>query len=344
MKKKIILVGVATLLLCGCGKIPTLKNGEDAIVTFKDGKGITANDFYKEIKDSYGLEALVGMIDKYVYESEFKDKMAEAEDYAANYVKSLRTNYETDEKLLQALKMAGYNYQTVEAYQNSLYISYLQNEAIETYVKDRITEDELKDYYEKNVYPNMNISHILVTPEVKDGASEDEKKEAEDKAKEKVKNIIKELDEAKKANKDINEEFSRLAKDNSQDDSTKDKGGDLGEINLGSLNARYDELVKSASKLKDGEYSTDVITTEAGYHVILKTKTGEKESYDNSVDSMKEKITTNKLSENQSLMVDAIKHYRDKYELNIVDSEISSQYGKYMNNLINNAKSSSSSN
>ncbi len=338
MKKKIVLVGVAALLLCGCGKIPTLKNGEEAIVTFKGGKGITANEFYENIKNSYGLEALVGMIDKYVYESEFQDKMAEAEDYAANYVKALKSNYDTDEKLLQALRMSGYNYQTVEAYQNSLYINYLQNEAIETYVKGKITEDELKEYYEKSVYPNMSISHILVTPEVKDGASADEKKEAEDKAKEKVKDIIKQLDNAKKDKKDINEEFKRLAKENSKDDSTKDKGGDLGEINLGSLNAKYDELVKSASKLKDGEYSTDVITTEVGYHVILKTKTGEKESYEKSLDSMKEKITNNKLTEDQSLMIEAIKHYREKYELDIVDSEIDSQYGRYMNNLINTYK------
>ena len=61
---------------------------------------------------------------------------------------------------------------------------------------------------------------------------------------------------------------------------------------------------------------------------------------------MKDKIMQNKLAskEGQTLMVDAIKHYREIYELNIVDSEISSQYGRYMNNLINNAKNSSTNN
>ena len=56
---------------------------------------------------------------------------------------------------------------------------------------------------------------------------------------------------------------------------------------------------------------------------------------------MQNKLTSN---DGQTLMVDAIKYYRDKNELNIVDSEISSQYGRYMNNLINNAKNSSTNN
>lgn len=344
MKKKIFIIGASALLLCGCGKIPKLSNGDEAVVTFKDGEKISANDFYNTIKDKMGLETLVNMIDKYIYEKEFSDKLSDAKEYAEASIKSLLNSYSSEEELLNALKMYGMNYQTVDAYQDALYINYLQNEAIETYVKGKITEDELKKYYETDVYPNMTISHILITPNVEDSTDTEAKEKAEKEAKEKIESIIKELENAKKDGKDIAEEFARLAKENSEDDSTKDKNGDLGEINLGSLSSQYDELVKAAGKLNDNEFSTEVITTEAGYHVILKTKTGEKASYEDSLDNMKEKITQSKLSasDGQSLMVDAIKHYRDKYELNIVDSEISSQYGRYMNNLINNAKNSSS--
>lgn len=77
--------------------------------------------------------------------------------------------------------------------------------------------------------------------------------------------------------------FAKLAKEYSEDDDSKEDGGSLGEINIGSLDSNYDELVKAASELKDGEYSTEIITTELGYHVILKTKTGEKKSYDDSL-------------------------------------------------------------
>lgn len=345
MNKKIFIIGASALLLCGCGKIPKLSNGDEAVITFKDGEKISANEFYNTIKDKFGLETLVGMIDKYIYEKEFSDKLKDAKEYAEATIKSLRSTYKTDEELLTALSRYGANYQTVEAYQDSIYINYLQNEAIEEYVKGKITEEELKKYYETDVYPNMTLSHILITSKATSTSSDEEKEELEKEAKEKVESIIKELQSAKKNGKNIEEEFARLAKENSEDDSTKDKNGDLGEINLGELSGKYDELVKAAGKLKDGEFSTEVITTEAGYHVILKTKTGEKKSYEDSLDSMKDKIMQTKLAskDGQTLMVDAIKHYRDKYELNVVDSEISSQYGRYMNNLINNAKNSANS-
>ncbi len=333
MKKKVLILGVCSLLLCGCGKIPTLSNGDEAVVTFKDGDMISANDFYEEIKNSFGLDTLLNMIDKYIFESEFPDEMENGEAYAKAAIDQLRTNYETEEELLQALQY--YGYQTVEAYQNFVYISYMQNVAIEAYVRNNITEEELQDYYDNDVYPDMTISHILITPDVTDDMSDEEKEEAENTAKEQIENIIDELNEAKDNGEDIESTFAKLAKEYSEDDDTKDDGGNLGEINIGSLDSNYDELIKAANSLKDGEYSTEVITTELGYHVILKTATGEKASYDDSVDSMKDAITEDKLNNDQSLMVDAIRYYRELYELDIVDSELDNQYSIYMNNLIN---------
>lgn len=340
MKKKVLILGVCSLLLCGCGKIPTLSNGDEAVVTFKDGEMISANDFYEEIKNSFGLDTLLNMIDKYIFEAEFPDEIENGEAYAKAAIDQLRTSYGSDEELLSALQY--YGYQTIEAYQNFVYISYLQNIAIEEYVRNNITDEELKDYYENDVYPDMTISHILITPDVTSDMSDDEKEEAENKAKETVESIIDQLNEAKDNGEDIEETFANLAKEYSEDDDTKDDGGNLGEINIGDLDSNYDELIKAASELKDGEFSTEVITTELGYHVILKTKTGEKASYDDSVDAMKEAITQDKLSEDQSLMVDAIRYYRDLYELDIVDSEMDSQYSIYMNNLINTYKNTSS--
>ena len=340
MKKKVLILGVCSLLLCGCGKIPALSNGDEAVVTFKDGDMISANDFYEEIKNSFGLDTLLNMIDKYIFEAEFPDEMENGEAYAEAAIDQLRTNYETEEELLQALQY--YGYQTVEAYQNFVYISYMQNVAIEAYVKNNITEEELQDYYDNDIYPDMTISHILITPDVTDDMSDEEKEEAENTAKEEIENIIDELNEAKDNGEDIETTFAKLAKEYSEDDDTKDDGGNLGEINIGSLDSNYDELIKAANSLKDGEYSTEVITTELGYHVILKTATGEKASYDDSVDTMKDAITEDKLNSDQSLMVDAIRYYRDLYELDIVDSELDNQYSIYMNNLINTYENTSS--
>lgn len=340
MKKKLIVIGCMSLLLCGCGKIPKLSNGDEAIVKMKDGKMISANDFYNEIKDTYGLATLVHMIDKYIYETEVSDKKTEAKEYSELVIKQMRASQESEEALLQYIQTY-YSYQTVEGYQDAIYLNYLQKEAFTNYVKDNLTEKELKDYYDKNIFPDMTISHILITPKVTSTTSEADKKTEEEKAKKEIESIISELDKAKKNGENIAEKFASLAKEKSEDSSSKDKGGSLGKINIGSLSASYDELVKAADELKDGEYSTKVITTELGYHVILKTETGEKKSYDDSLNDMKDKIAENKISTDQKTVVDAMKFYRDKYDIDIIDSEISSQYGKYMNNLINSANSSS---
>ena len=42
-------------------------------------------------------------------------------------------------------------------------------------------------------------------------------------------------------------------------------------------------------------------------------------------------------------MVDAIRYYRDLYELDIIDSEMDDQYGVYMNNLINSYENTNNS-
>ncbi len=339
MKKKILLIGASALLLCGCGKIPTLSNGDEAVVKFNDGHMISVNDLYEQVKNTYGLNSLVTLVDTYIYETELpKEKIESADSYAKMAIKQLQDSYSSESDMLTYISYFGYN--SLDAYQKGLYLSYLQNTAIEEYVKSQITEKELKDYYENSVYPNMTISHILVKAETSDTATDDEKTEAEDKAKETINTIIKELDKAKKAKEDVAAKFSELAKKYSQDDGTKNDGGSLGEINLGSLNNQYDELVEAAAKLKDGEYSTELITTEAGYHVILKTKTGEKKSYDEALEEMNEAIVEDKLSseDSNSYAVDALQYYRKKYDLDIIDSELKSQYGNYMNNLINSAR------
>lgn len=337
MKKKIFIIGLSALALCGCGKIPKLSNGEDAVVTFKDDKKISVNDFYNKIKDTYGLNTLISMIDTYIYEKEFSDKINDAKTYSEASLKQLINYYGSESEALKMLQYS-YNYQSLDAYKNATYINYLQSEAIEAYVKGKITEEELKKYYEESVYPDMTISHILITPDVTEDMDDKAKEKAEKEAKDKINKIISSLNEAKKKKEDIAKKFETLAKENSEDDSTKNKGGNLGEINIGSLDSKYDELVKKAASLEDGEYSTEIITTELGYHVILKTKTGKKKSYKDSLDSMKDAITNKKLSgdESNSLMVEAIKSYRKKYDMDIVDSEIDRQYGRYMNSLINN--------
>lgn len=334
MKKKVIVLGLCTLMVCGCGKtIPTLENGKEAVVTFSNGDKISVDDLYNDLKSNYALDSLLNLVDKKILEDKYKDNLESAKEYADSTMKSLKENYGDD--LLSAIQSYT-SYSTIEAYENYVYLSYLQNIAIEDYAKVQITDKEMESYYEKNIYGDVLVDHILITPKVTDSSTDEEKTKAQDEAKETINTIIAKLKESK----NVKETFTSLAKEYSEDESTKEDGGSLGYINDGTLSANYDEIIKAAFQLKDGEFSTKVITTELGYHVILREASKEKAAYDDVKDSIRETLANNLLSEDSTIGTKAMQALRKEYGVDIIDSEIQSQYAKFIQNSL--AKKSSS--
>lgn len=334
MKKKLFLITLSLFLVCGCGKIPKLKNGEEAVITFKNGDKISAEELYSTLKKDFALEATINTIDKKILEQEFKKEIKDAEKYADNTIKSMKETYGSDEELLQAIQYYT-NYSTVEAYKNYIYINYLQNRAAEEYAKTTVSEKDLKDYYENVYQGDVSINHILITPNVKSGASTEDITKAEEKALNKAKEVIDKLNKAKKDGKDVKETFTSLAKEYSDDDSTKKSGGALGFININSLGSNYDELFNAATKLKKGEYSTEVITTDLGYHVILKVDQKKKPSLEKVEDSIRAILSKNVMANDSKILVKAMQHFRKEYGVEIIDDDIQSQYSKYMNAALN---------
>ncbi len=328
MKKKICLLSICVLLLAGCGKVSKLANGQDAVVSFKDKEKISVDDLYDNMKKDYALQALINMIDTYIYETEFADFVDDAKTYAQNYINSMIDNYGGEDAFVEALQQYGYS--TIDAYQKNIYMSYLQNHGTEEYAKTLVTDKDIEKYYKNTAQGDVEISHILITADVTNDMSEDEAKEAQDTAKKKAESIIKELKESG----DLAKSFEELAKKYSKDDATKDNGGALGKITYGDLSSDYDELLKAAYEIKDGELYGKVITTELGYHVIMKTKSYEKES----LEDMKEdiiKILADDLLDNTSdISLKSLQYYREQYDLKIEDKDLKKQYDNYMTRLI----------
>lgn len=332
MKKKIIGLCAIMLLASGCGKVPKLENGKDAIVSFKNGEMISVDDLYTKIKDDFGLEALITMIDTYIIEKEFPDYKETAEKNAKAYIDAFIEQYGGKKEFLQALQ-ENTQYQTIEAYQNYYYLSYLQSHAIEEYAKLQITDKQIEDYYNNKAIGDMELNHILITSDVKEDATSDDKKKAEEDAKKKVEEVIAKLDQAKKDGKNIADTFTELAKEYSKDESTKDKGGTLGTISYGDLSDAYDELIDAAKKLKDGEYSTKVITTELGYHVVYKAKSYDKKELKDLKEKIVKILTDDYLDANKnSVGLTTLQHYRKEYGMDIQDKELKKQYSNYITN------------
>lgn len=328
MKKKLFLLISAGLLLTGCGEIPKTKDGKDALITFDGEKKISVDEVYEKMKNSYALQTIIPMIDKYVLESEFPKEIESAKEKASSTIEAYKNQFGGENELLQMVQQ--YGYPTIEAFEETVYISNLENLAVEEYAKTLIKDKEIEKYYKDNVYGDVKVKHILITPEVTDELTDEEVTKAENKAKKQIEDIIAEL---KKAD-DPEKKFEELAKKYSQDDDTKKDGGDLGYINYGTLSSAYDELVDAALNLKNGKFSTKIITTELGYHVIYRVNQKEKAELKDVKDDIITTLSKELLNEDSTISGKALQYYRNKYGLKITDDEIQKQYANYVQNTL----------
>jgi peptidyl-prolyl cis-trans isomerase C len=120
----------------------------------------------------------------------------------------------------------------------------LHGEMVEKEVVGKITDDELRARYDKEIaaQPPVNevhARHILV------------------KTKEEAEKIIKELDGGA--------DFQKLANEHTNDPSGKTNGGDLGYFGPGQMVPEFD---KAAQALAVGAYTKEPVQTQFGWHVI----------------------------------------------------------------------------
>jgi peptidyl-prolyl cis-trans isomerase D len=125
---------------------------------------------------------------------------------------------------------------------------------------DPVTEEEVKAAYaarssQYRQEEQRRVSHILIP------AAADAKPAEKEAAKKKAEALLAEL-------RKIPGRFAELAKQNSQDPGSAEKGGDLGIVTAGMMVKPFEE---AAFKLKNGETS-DVVETEFGYHIIRVTE------------------------------------------------------------------------
>lgn len=328
-----------TTLLCGCGKtIPKLENGQEAVVKFKDESKISVDELYESLK-GFATTRIIDMVDKKILEEKYKDELDSAKEYAENYVNSLKYYYvdengNFDEAKLMSEINQYYGFTSLDEFKENLKIQRLREKAIEDYVDGTIKDKEIEKYYKDEVKPNREVSHIQIIPEVKDSMTEDEKKSAKEAALNEAKSVIAKLKKGEK--------FEDLAKEYSDDEATKEKGGSLGEINKGTYGS--DEFDKEVYNLKVGSYSNTPIETTKGYEIVYVTSEKEKKSLEDAKDEIIEALREKKLSEDATLQITAITELRKEYGVEIVDTEINKNYNDYINALIEKAKNDKTEN
>ena len=328
MKKTLIVLGTVLLVFgsLGCEKKTELKGGEDELVIFKDSKlNISTNDLYEKLKDKYGINFLIDMIDTNILNKEYEDSDS-INDYVDIQVNSLRNYYKTETEFLEYIN--NYGYKNVDELKEYFKLNYKRNLAVKDYLKTLISDDDINNYYNDKVTGDIEAKHILVEVKTTDSMTEDEKRTTKEDALKKAKEAITKLNEGKT--------FEEVSKEYSDDDATKNNGGSMGFVNTLDLD---DVTRQELTKLEIGKYSTEPLETEYGYEIFLKVSVKDKPKLEEVKTHIIETLTDEKLTKDSKLQYKAMEYIRDKYEFSIKDEDLEIYYENTMNNLLNSKES-----
>lgn len=320
MKKKLICILAVLLLVTSCGKVPKLKNGDEAVVTMKDGD-ISVEKLYSEMKEKYALDMLITKIDTAILNNVYKTD-DEEKNYIDKQLETIKYYYETYYKsqyksFQEYLTQNGV--ESEDELKENIRLTYKRNKAIKDYVKSIITDKEIEKYYDEEIFGDISASHILIKPEYDKNASDEEKKEAEKKALKEAKEVVAKLKKG--------EDFAELAKEYSDDSSNSKSGGKLADFNHGQMVEAFEDAAK---ELKVGSYTTTPVKTEFGYHIILKTAQKDKPALKEVKDDIISDLTDEKLKDDSTLEVTALVELRKKHKVKIQDKDIKKLYEAYV--------------
>jgi foldase protein PrsA len=189
-------------------------------------------------------------------------------------VNKIKAQYPEEGQFASALEQNGLTEdQLKEALKNQIITNAVQDDI----VKDvAVTDDDIQTYYDTNkdakysVGAGATVAHILVADE--------------------------ETAKSLKAKLDAGADFATLAKENSTDPGSKDKGGSLGFVPYNSTQL-VPEFVAGFKDLKEGEVSQPV-KSQFGYHIIKAT--GLKQAEVTPLDKVKDEIKAAVLQQKQS--------------------------------------------
>ena len=297
-----LLIGILVMLLFYPDRIAELKNGEQVAIKL-DKTNITADKLYTDLKSKYAKYELLDIIDSTILYNKYEmtdEDQETIKSKADEYIKYYEENYQmTKEDFLSKN-----NFESYEEFVEYLKLDYLRQKYYDEYLTGLISEDDIKKYYDEDVIAPFTVEHILV----KTGS--DNKEEKEELA-------IEILDKLKDG-----EEWNDLKKEYEDDIVTE-------EFDIEFDSNLEDEFINAAKKLSDGEYTGSLVTTNYGYHIILRKETKEIPELDEIKARILTVLKTNYVNENKNVYEKSLIKLREDSGLNIKDTELAKVYDKY---------------
>ena len=312
MKKKFV-AGAVTLLsvvaLAACAK-----SGSDKDIVTMKGDTITVGDFYDEIKYNQGAQQyLFQMTINKVFEKEYGSKVSDKD-----------VEKKVDEQKKQ-LGEAFNSYLTQQGLTEETNKQQIRSNLLLEYAVDQAISKELTDEAYKKAFESY-------TPEI-------------------TANVIK-LDSEEKANEVLasvkaeGADFAQIAKENSTDASTKDKGG---EITFDSGTTTVPTRVKEAASKLDVNGISDVVIVPASqnnagsYYIVKVTKKEEKGSDWKKYEKRLKEILTADRKNDANFIRSIIAKAMTNANIKVKDDAFKATFNQYMQNIGAKTEDSSSS-
>lgn len=297
-----LLIGILVMLLFYPDRIAELKNGEQVAIKL-DKTSITADKLYTDLKSKYAKYELLDIIDSTILYNKYEmtdEDQETIKSKADEYIKYYEENYQmTEEDFLSKN-----NFESYEEFVEYLKLDYLRQKYYDEYLTSLISEEDIKKYYDEEVIAPFTVEHILV----KTGS--DNKEEKEELATE----ILDKLKDG--------EEWNDLKKEYEDDIVTE-------EFDIEFDSNLEDAFITAAKKLSDGEYTGSLVTTNYGYHIILRKETKEIPELDEIKARILTVLKTNYVNENENVYEKSLIKLRDDSKLDIKDTELAKVYDKY---------------
>ena len=312
MKKKFVagavtLLSVVTLAACA-------KGGSDKDIVTMKGDTITVGDFYDEIKNNQGAQQyLFQMTINKVFEKEYGSKVSDKD-----------VEKKVDEQKKQ-LGEAFNSYLTQQGLTEETNKQQIRSNLLLEYAVDQAISKELTDEAYKKAFESY-------TPEI-------------------TANVIK-LDSEEKANEVLasvkaeGADFAQIAKENSTDASTKDKGG---EIKFDSGTTTVPTRVKEAASKLDVNGISDVVIVPASqnnagsYYIVKVTKKEEKGSDWKKYEKRLKEILTADRKNDANFIRSIIAKAMTNANIKVKDDAFKATFNQYMQNIGATTEDSSSS-
>lgn len=323
--KKLLVLAVLLVGVVGCGKVPTLKNGEQAVATL-DKNGVSAESLYKALKDKYGPEIFVNLLDTEIFNNMYKKESDEEKDYIKSQIEELENSAKQNKVSFEEL-IAYYGFESKKDIEEYLKLTHRRETAVKDAIEKEIKDKEIDTYYKEEIYGDIKLKHILIAPDTTDEMTAEEKEKAEKEAKKTATDIIAKLKKG--------ENFDKLAKKHSDDTSNASKGGDLGWVSTGDMVKEFDA---AAFALKKGKYTTSPVKTTYGYHIIYKVDEKSKPKLKEVKEEILESLVNEKLEKDPTLYYETLEQIREDAGLKFKDKDLKTAYNKYITNLKNQAK------